>query len=226
MARVSSINSSLHEHYSLHLQIGLALSLALVLTAAQWPTHSPEPVKPKVQEQETVDLRQVQPTRHEKTPPAPPKPPVPQAVPNNEVIGHSPPEFEASLDLNTALAHNSGPSSPSTTSPSKAPSQTDEVFIDVQRRPDCGGLQSLKKKIRYPPSARAAGLQGRVFVQFIVNEKGQVTKPRVVRSAHKMLNQAALRAVKRLTCTPGKQRSRPVKVKMTMPVIFALNGKS
>jgi len=85
-------------------------------------------------------------------------------------------------------------------------------------------MQVLQEKTRYPPTARKLGLEGRVFVQFVVDGKGRMTNPRVVRGTHEVLDKAALRSVKRLDCTPGKQRSRPVKV--TTPVLFTLSNKS
>jgi protein TonB len=201
----------------LHLQIGLVLSLALVLTAARISFQSGEGLEIE-KEQETVDLKQVQQTQHERTPPAPPRPPVPQVVPNEEIVGPPTPDFDVSRDLDAPLDQSTGSPSPSPDPPS-----SDEVFVEVQQRPDCGGIQSLRKKTRYPPAARKPDLDGRVFVQFVVDENGQVTNPRVVRGVHEVLNQAALRTVRRLDCTPDKQRSQPVKVRMTMPVIFALD---
>jgi protein TonB len=143
---------------------------------------------------------------------------VPQVIPNEEIVGPSTPDFDAALDLDAPLDQSTGSPSPSPDPPS-----SDEVFVEVQQRLDCGGVQSLRKKTRYPPAARKLDLDGRVFVQFVVDENGQVTNPRVVRGVHEVLNQAALRTVRRLDCTPDKQRSQPVKVRMTMPVIFALD---
>lgn len=213
----------LRDQYSIHLQVGFVISLTLLLIATRLPLNSSEGLEAEMAPQETVDLQHIQQTRQEKTPPAPPRPPVPKAVPNDRVLGPSDLEFDASLNAGATLARNEGPSSPGRSSP-KADSEAEKVFVDVQKQPDCGGAQALQDKVRYPPSAQAAGLEGRVFVQFIVGTEGQVKSPRVVRSAHEMLDRVALRAVKKLDCTPGKQRSRPVQVKMTMPVSFALSG--
>lgn len=225
MAYRNPVSSRLRSQYGLHLQIGFVLSLALVLIATQVPVSPDEETTgPEVQKQETVDLRHVQQTQQERTAPAPPKPPVPQAVPNDKVIEPSERDFDASLGVSTSSSQATGTrdeSPPSLESPS-----ANEVFVDVQQRPDCGGVQTLQRKTRYPPPARKLGLEGRVFVQFIVGEEGSVTNPQIVRGTHEVLNRAALRAVKRLDCTPGKQRSRPVKVKMTMPVAFMLDSEA
>lgn len=192
--------SSVRDRYGLHLQVGLALSLALVFGAAWLPLPLDRETESEMREQETVDLRHVQPTGQERVPPAPPKPPVPQVVPEKEIAESSDLEFNASLGLDVA----SGQSE------------------DLQKRPDCGGGQALREKTHYPPSALEQGLEGRVVVEFVVDEEGAIERPRVVRGGPEVLNRAALRTVRRLECTPGRQQSRPAKVKMTMPVIFAL----
>jgi TonB family protein len=65
-----------------------------------------------------------------------------------------------------------------------------------------------------------------VVVQFVVDEQGTVTDPTVIRSVHRLLDQAAVRAVKKLDCTPGVQRNTPVKVRLAMPVVFRLKDRS
>lgn len=59
-----------------------------------------------------------------------------------------------------------------------------------------------------------------MLVQFVVDEEGNVTNPDIRRGVHELLNKAAVEAVKKLDCTPGKQRGRPVKVQVSMPVVF------
>ena len=46
-----------------------------------------------------------------------------------------------------------------------------------------GGLALLQKKVKYPEMARRAKIEGRVTIQFIVNEQGEVENPRVIRRA-------------------------------------------
>jgi hypothetical protein len=86
---------------------------------------------------------------------------VPQVIPNEETVGPSTPDFDVSPDLGAPL--NQGPGSPS---PEPDPPSSNEVFVEVQQRPDYEGIQSLRKKTRYPPAARKLDLESRVFVQF------------------------------------------------------------
>lgn len=203
--------SSLRDQYGTHLQIGLALSLTLLLAFVHLFVRPERTHTPKIQKQEAAHFPHVHPTRKEQ---APPRPPVPQVVPDAK-IAESNVEFDASLNFDAVAVQNATSSSETSGS---GWAKTD----DVQRQPDCGGQESIQEKIHYPPSALTQGLEGRVLVRFVVNKKGEIEHPNVVRGAHQTLNQAALCAVRRLECTPGKKRSRPVKVQMTMPVPFAL----
>jgi TonB family protein len=105
---------------------------------------------------------------------------------------------------------------------------SDDVFIKVQERPQLkGGMQALQEAIQYPEAAKEEGIEGRVFVQFVVGENGDVLKPTVTRGVHESLDQAALNAVKDLSFEPGRQDGEAVKVKMALPVTFKLgNGES
>ncbi len=101
----------------------------------------------------------------------------------------------------------------------------DEVFVVVEEMPELvGGLEAIQKQIRYPEIAKKAGVQGRVIIQFIVDETGRVTDPRVVRGIGSGADEEAIRAVQAAKFLPGRQRGRAVKVQMTMPVTFRLSN--
>ncbi|MBL4709905.1 MAG: energy transducer TonB, partial [Flavobacteriales bacterium] len=90
----------------------------------------------------------------------------------------------------------------------------DEIFAHI------GG------NTKFPAIARDAGIQGTVYVRFLVDEKGKVKDVTVVRgvSGGKALDREAVRAVNSLPrMTPGKQRGKPVRVQYTVPVKFKLN---
>jgi protein TonB len=161
----------------------------------------------------------VQQTKQQTKPPPPPKPPVPVEVPNNETIEQEDVDFDSSLDLDESLDTSQGPPPPDTGGEEK---EEEEIFVVVEQQPNCGGIKALQQEVEYPDFARKAGIEGRVFVQFVVNEKGEVVQAKVTRGVHKLLNEEALRAVKQLECEPGMQRGKPVKVRMSLPVAFRL----
>ena len=75
----------------------------------------------------------------------------------------------------------------------------------------------------YPTKAQTEGIQGRVAVQFIVDENGYIIEPNIVRSVEPSLDNEALRLIKMLPqWKPGTLKGKAVKVKYTVPVAFKL----
>ena len=86
-----------------------------------------------------------------------------------------------------------------------------------------GGLDSLAARVVYPEAARRAGVEGRVIVQFIVDEGGAVEDPEVLRSPDPRLSTAALAAVRASRFLPATAEGEPVKVRFALPVTFRLD---
>lgn len=79
--------------------------------------------------------------------------------------------------------------------------------------------------MQYPADAAKKGVQGRVFVTFIVDTAGHVSNPQVVRSVHPSLDREAIRIVRGLPdWKPGRQRGKPVSVSYTIPIHFFLEN--
>jgi protein TonB len=87
-----------------------------------------------------------------------------------------------------------------------------------------GNLEAfLAKSTRYPMDALSEGVEGQVFVCFIVDEKGKVTKPEVLKGIGFGCDEEALRVIRNLPdWKPGKMNGRPVKVRMRVPFRFKL----
>jgi len=99
----------------------------------------------------------------------------------------------------------------------------EEVFMVVEQMPELiGGLSALAAKVRYPQIARGAGIEGKVFLQFVVAEDGSVINPIVIRGIGAGCDEAALAALKSSKFRPGKQHGINVAVKMSLPVTFKL----
>jgi len=211
----------LRDQYALHVQVGLILALTLLIVAFRMDLRPGAGTTVQMQAQEAVDITEIRQTAQEEPPPAPPTPPVPQEVPNDRVIEEDTPTFDASLDLSERLDPG-GPPPPPNNDPAAEEGKEQEIFVVVEQYPDCGGMAALHDHLEYPSFAQKAGIEGRVIVQFVVDETGAISNASVAHGGHTLLNEAALDAARALECTPGMQRGRPVKVQMTIPVRFRL----
>ncbi|MDE6180127.1 MAG: energy transducer TonB [Phocaeicola sp.] len=103
-----------------------------------------------------------------------------------------------------------------------------EIFQVVEEMPEFPGgmvecLKFLSKNIKYPTISQENGVQGKVIVQFVVNQDGSIVDPQIVRSVDPYLDKEALRVIKTMPkWKPGKQRGKAVRVKFTVPVTFKL----
>jgi len=94
-------------------------------------------------------------------------------------------------------------------------------FVAVEEMPEpIGGLKSIQTKIVYPVLARRAGIEGKVFVRAYVDETGSVTRAEVIKGIGLGCDEAALDAVLNTKFNPGKQRGKPIKVQVVIPIIF------
>lgn len=92
---------------------------------------------------------------------------------------------------------------------------------------ETGMLKFLSDNIKYPAEAQEAGLEGRVFTRFIVNDDGSVSDVEILRSVHPLLDAEAVRVVKAMPkWTPGKVGGKAVKVRYSLPLVFRLQGES
>ncbi len=94
-------------------------------------------------------------------------------------------------------------------------------FVAVEEMPaPIGGITSIQSKITYPEIAIRAGVEGKVYILAFVDEVGTVTKAEVVKGIGSGCDEAAMNAVLSTKFKPGVQRGKPVKVKITIPIVF------
>lgn len=107
----------------------------------------------------------------------------------------------------------------------------EEIFIEVEKMPKFGqedeeGLAFRKyiaENLKYPAEAAKKGIEGRVFVQFIVDYQGKVKDTKVIRGVHELLDAEALRVVETSPdWIPGTQRGKAVNVQYVFPISFVL----
>tara|TARA_Y100001954_G_scaffold87470_1_gene95910 strand:- start:2072 stop:2674 length:603 start_codon:yes stop_codon:yes gene_type:complete len=78
-------------------------------------------------------------------------------------------------------------------------------------------------KMKYPPMAKAAGIEGKVVVEFFIDKNGVVTEVEIVTGTGTVLDQAAVEAVKKSTWKPARQRTKKVGVWKKLPFKFSLD---
>jgi len=88
-----------------------------------------------------------------------------------------------------------------------------------------GGIQAIHDLIIYPEITKRAEVEGKVYVLAYVNEEGTVTKTEVLKGIGGGCDEAAEYAVKQTKFSPGKQRGKPVNVKVMIPIVFKLNDR-
>ncbi|MFO8022186.1 MAG: TonB family protein [Perlabentimonas sp.] len=104
-----------------------------------------------------------------------------------------------------------------------------EVFVVVEDMPLFKGQRSeafrkfIGENLTYPEEAAQNGIEGRVFVSFIVEANGEVSSVKTVRGVHPLLDDEAVRVVESSPqWTPGKQRGKAVRTTFTFPISFKL----
>ncbi len=102
------------------------------------------------------------------------------------------------------------------------------IFINVQEMPEFPGgmsalLRYIAKSVRYPVIAQENRVEGRVFVTFVVNSRGEVQDVEISRGVDPALDKEAIRVIRTLPdWKPGKQRGKPANVRYTVPINFML----
>ena len=98
------------------------------------------------------------------------------------------------------------------------------VYLNAEKMPVIqGGMAAIGKKIRYPKIAKEMGIQGVVYVGFIVDEYGKVKEPKVLRSLAVPLDKEAIRVIEEdIKFTPGYHQGTAVPVRMVLPIRFRM----
>lgn len=208
--------ADLRARYRKTLEICIIISLAIMIVAFKF--------FPKLQKtqlalegpQELFTVEDIQQTKQENKPPPPPKPPIPIEAPTDDVLEDIEIE-DTEIDFNANM--DAPPPPPKEEKVEEEPT----YFVAVEEMPQpIGGIKGIQEKIIYPEIAKRAGVEGKVYVLAFVDEKGNVTKANVIKGIGAGCDEAALDAVLKTKFKPGKQRGKPVKVQVSIPIIFKL----
>jgi len=198
-------------------EVSIVLSLFVLIIAFKYfPKYKKEKVKIQAP-QELVQVEDVEHTKQEAPPPPPPKPPIPIEAPSDQALEDI--EInETELDVNADV-----PPPPPPPKEKKDEDTAPTFFVAVEQMPQpIGGIQAIQRRIHYPEIAKRAGVQGRVFVKAFVDEHGIVRKVELIKGIGAGCDEEALKAVKATRFKPGMQRGKPVKVQVSIPVLFKL----
>lgn len=107
---------------------------------------------------------------------------------------------------------------------------TGETFTLVEEQPEfVGGMDGFYRfvagEVMYPREARVNGVEGKVYVQFVVEKDGSLSSVEAVKGIGFGCDEEAVRVIKKSPAfNPGKQRGKPVRVRMVMPISFQINN--
>ncbi|MBO97342.1 MAG: energy transducer TonB [Flavobacteriales bacterium] len=207
----------LEKKRSLFLQIGLTISLLVVLIAFEYKTYDKNNYDLGALNLDDLEEEIIPITKQEiKPPPPPPPPPEVIEIVEDEV------EIEEELEIEDT-------ESDEDEIIEIEEEDDEEFFMVVENMPefpggDLGLMKYIQKNVRYPAIAKEYNITGKVYISFIVDKQGNVTNVKVVRGVDKNLDEEAVRVVKSLPkYKPGKQRGKPVRVMFTIPINFTLN---
>ena len=216
MALKKDEKADLRSKYQKVVEICLVGSLLLLIVAFKYFPDVGKSQAILEGSQELFKVEDVQNTKQENRPPPPPKPPIPIEAPSEDVLNDID-IASTEIDLNAQI---------SAPPPPKEEKKVDEeptYFVAVEEMPEpIGGIQAIQSKIVYPEIAKRAGVEGKVYVLAFVDETGTVTSAKIIKGLGAGLDEAALNAVKETKFKPGKQRGKPVKVQVSIPIVFKL----
>ncbi len=210
-----------------NLLIGVILTLSVLFIGFEWSEREVKVVTESgiteiVFEDEMVPITEQEPPKQAPPPPEAPKMEEIIEIADNDADVEET-TIEATDDIQAAVEVKYG-----TVEVEEEEVEEQQIFQVVEEMPEFPGgmgecMKFLGKNIKYPQISQENGVQGRVIVQFVVNQDGSIVDPVVVRGVDPYLDKEALRVIAMMPkWKPGKQRGKAVRVKFTVPVMFRL----
>ena len=229
MESKKSPKADLNRFHNLFVEIGLVIALAVIWLAFEHKTTIKRAELEGEIVVEEIDTEIIPITRQQEVKPPPPPPP-PKVVEVLNIVEDDV-EIEEELEIEDTEADEEtqidvAPVLEEISEEEEA--EESQVFFIVEEMPEFpGGELALRKyianAIKYPVIAQENGIEGKVYVNFVVNADGLVSNARVIRSVDPSLDKEAIRVVNSLPrWEPGKQRGKPVRVSFVVPISFVL----
>jgi periplasmic protein TonB len=204
-------------------KIGLAASLLLCIIIFEWKTYDALSLanlgSVRDDFEEIIEIPQ---TDH-----LPPPPPVIQQPEIVEVPDEKEIE-QVEVNLNVEVNEETKVEVVQQVTQAVEEEEVDMIFTVVEEQASpVGGMPAfyeyLRKNINYPELAKKMGIEGKVFVEFVIDKNGKPFDVKVMRGIGGGCDEEAVRVVKAMPAwNPGKQRGRPVKSKMVVPISFKI----
>ena len=205
--------------------LGLLFSSAIVLTAFEWKTYTEPPTLKSDLNWRDLPDEQIFTAVVMKKPLPPPPAPKPIVDIYEKVDNDKPIEMDfdmpdIDIEVEPVIAEIS----------KKKEVEPDVIFegFNVDVMPDfpggdTGRMEFLKQNVRYPTKVKTAGIQGTVWVEFVVGKDGQIEDAQILRGIAAECDEEVLRVVNAMPrWSPGKQRGIPVRVRFQMPITYTL----
>jgi protein TonB len=213
---------------NVYLMIGLVVSLGIVLLAFEW-TAKPEKAD-SLGSMSALDVEEeiIPITREQEIKPPPPPPP-PKVVEVLNIVDDKTEIDDDDLMIDTEADDQTLINvAPVISAKEEEEEEEAQVFFIVEDMPEFpGGEMALRtyiaNAIKYPVIAQENGIQGKVYVTFVVGKDGSVSNASIARGVDPSIDKEALRVINTLPkWKPGKQRGKPVNVSYTVPINFQL----
>lgn len=228
MEAKKSPKADLENKKTLFLQIGLVIALALCLLAFNWTTRQKDDSIFAGMTEQAIEEEQI-PVTEELPPEQAPPPDVTVTdlfeIVQDDVVLTTDVSFDDDETTEDKVVEIYAPVSLQ----AEEEATEEEVFVIVEDMPKFKGgdinrfREWVQKRVRYPEIASENGIQGRVYVTFVIETSGLVSSVSITRSVDALLDDAAKEAVAASPkWEPGMQRGRPVRVRYSIPIIFQI----
>ncbi|MBE0638465.1 MAG: energy transducer TonB [Bacteroidales bacterium] len=226
MEAKKSKKADLESKKSIFMQLGFVVALAVVLLAFNYKSYE-RGSSLDIQVQVDNTPEEIIPITKQELKPPPPPPPKQITIINvveDDVEVEDDIEIDVEADQTTEIAD--------FVPVVKVEEEIEEleIFTVVESMPEFPGgdaarMKFLQDNIKYPQLARESGIQGTVYVTFVVETDGRVTDVRVLRGIGGGCDEEAVRVIQMMPrWNAGKQRGKPVRVQFNMPIRFTLQG--
>ena len=223
-----SPKADLENKKTIFLQIGLVIALVLCLLAFNWTTGQKDDSIFEGMTEQAIEEEQI-PVTEEIPPEQAPPPEVTVTdlfeIVQDDVVLKNDVSFDDDETTEDKVVEIYAPVSLQ----AEEEATEEEVFVIVEDMPKFKGgdinkfREWVQKRVRYPEIASENGIQGRVYITFVVETSGLVSNVSVTRSVDALLDDAAKEAVEASPkWEPGMQRGRPVRVRYSIPIIFQI----